>query len=76
MFPSVYNYTVDQSVVDSPSAPSASSMPLTQSTPKPTQVISVEALGDMITDLAKLIGKNMSANLSTMHQPSTVQPQC
>lgn len=53
MSPSVLNYTVDQSVVDPPLAPSASSTPLSQSTPKPTQVMSVEAFGDMITDLAK-----------------------
>lgn len=75
MSPSVFNYTVDQSVVDSPLAPSAGSTPLTQSTPKPTRVISVEALGDLIADLAKQIGENISASLSTMHQPSTVQPQ-
>lgn len=52
MSPSVLNYTVDQSVVDPPLAPSASSTPLSQSTPKPTQVMSVEAFGDMITNLA------------------------
>lgn len=29
----------------------------------------------MVTDLAKLIGDNISASLSAMHQPSIVQPQ-
>lgn len=57
MSPSAFNYTVDQPVVDSPLAPSASSTPLTQSTPKPTQVISVEALGDMITDWPDRLAK-------------------
>lgn len=73
--PSVFNYTVDQSVVGPPLAPSASSTPLCQSAPELTQVISVEALGDMFTNLAKQIGEHISANLSTMHQPSMVQPQ-
>ena len=73
--PSVLNYTVDQSVVDPPLAPAATSTPISQSDQKPTQVISVEAFGDMIADLAKQIGDNISASLSAMHQPSIVQPQ-
>lgn len=50
-----FNYTVDQS--DSALAPSASS------TPKPTDVVSVEALEVMFTDLAKQIGESISASL-------------
>ena len=73
--PSVLNYTVDQSVVGPSLAPTATSTPIIQSDQRPTQVISVETFGDMITDLAKQIGDNISASLSTMHQPSFVQPQ-
>ena len=73
--PSVLNYTGDQSVVDPSLAPTATSTPIIQSDQRPTQVISVETFGDMITDLAKQIGDNISASLSTMHQPSFVQPQ-
>ncbi|KAM7401420.1 hypothetical protein PAMA_005561 [Pampus argenteus] len=73
--PSVINYTVDQSVVDPPLAPTATSTPITQSGQKPTEVISIETFGDMIADLAKQIGDNISASLRTMHQPSIVQSQ-
>ena len=75
VFPSVLSYTVDQSAADSPLSPTASSTPVNQSDPKPTQVISVEDFGHIITDLAKQIGDNISASLSTMHQPSTILPQ-
>lgn len=59
MLPNVLNYTVDQSVIDPPLAPTASSTPINPSDPKPTQLISIEAFGHMITDLAKQIGDNI-----------------
>ncbi|KAK0148851.1 Transposon Tf2-6 polyprotein [Merluccius polli] len=73
MSPGALNYAADQSVFDPSLAPTASSTPLTQSAPQPTQVVPVEALGALITDLAKKIGDTISANLSTMQQPSTDQ---
>ncbi|KAK0146302.1 hypothetical protein N1851_014385 [Merluccius polli] len=73
MSPGALNYTADQSVFDPSLAPTASSTPLTQSAPQPTQVVPVEALGALITDLAKKIGDTILANLSTMQQPSTDQ---
>lgn len=72
MSPSVLNYTVDLSVIDLPLGPISSSTPITKSDAKPTQVILLEAVGDMITDLAKKIGDNIAASLSNMHLPSTV----
>lgn len=70
----VPKYTADHSV-NPTLTPTASSTPFTQSDPKPTQVISVDDFGDMIANLAKQIGENISASLNTMHQPSTAQPQ-
>lgn len=58
-----------------PLLPAASSTPITQTDSQPTQVITTEALGNIITDLAKQIGDSITANLSTMHQPSSSQPQ-
>lgn len=73
--PGALHYTVDQSVIDPPLAPTATSTPITRSDQKPTQVISIETFGGMITDLAKQIGDNVLASLSAMHQPSIAQSQ-
>ena len=69
------NRIADQSMMHQPLLPVASSTPIAQTDSQPTQVITTEALGNIITDLAKQIGDSITANLSTMHQPSCSQPQ-
>ncbi len=52
--------------------PTASSTPIT--CPDTERVISSEALGSIISDLAHKIGQSISASLNIAHQPSPVQP--
>lgn len=74
MSPGVPKYTADRTV-NPPLTPTASSTPITQSGLGPSQAVSVDFYGDMIANLAKQIGENISASLNTMRQPSTAQPQ-
>ena len=57
------------------SAPGAEFVPPHVQDPPPTQVITTEAFSNLITDLAKQIGENITASLSTMHQRSGAQPE-
>ncbi len=66
-----YMPTVD-SAISASVGPTASSTPITcQDT---ECVISSEALGSIISDLAHKIGQSISASLNIPHQPSPVQP--
>lgn len=73
MSPGVPKYRADQTV-NPLLTPTASSTPITQSDPR-QQVMSVDYYGDMIANLAKQIGENISASLNTILQPNTAQPQ-
>lgn len=60
--------TVDQSIP--PLVPIANSTPAANAHSQPTQVVTHEALSGILTDLVKQIGDNITASLSSMHQPS------
>lgn len=66
-----YMHTVD-STISASVGPTVSSTPITR--PDTERVISSEALGSIISDLAHKIGENISASLNVVHQPSPVQP--
>ncbi|KAI2647196.1 Gag polyprotein [Labeo rohita] len=64
------NNVVD-SAIGASVGPTASSTPITH--PDAERVISPEALGSIISDLAQKIGESISASLNLAHQPSPVQ---
>lgn len=66
-----YMHTVD-STISASVGPTVSSTPITR--PDTERVISSEALGSIISDLAHKIGESISASLNVVHQPSPVQP--
>lgn len=66
---------IDESVLQSPLIPAANSTPIFQACSRPTQVVTTEALSNIILDLAKKIQDSMTSNLSNMHLPSHTQPQ-
>lgn len=72
MAPGYDECTFNQSVINPPLVPVANSTPAANVNAQPTHV-SHNALSSMITDLAKQIGDNITASLSTMHQPSLSQ---
>ncbi len=65
-----YMHTVD-SAIGASVGPTASSTPITR--PDTERVISPEALGSIISDLAHKIGQSISASLNIAHQPSPAQ---
>lgn len=68
-----YMHTVDLGIGTS-MGPAASSTPITR--PDTERVMSTEALGNIISDLAQKIGESISASLNIAHQPSPAQPDC
>lgn len=66
-----YMHTVD-SAIGASVGPTASSTPITH--PDADRVISPEALGSIISELAQKIGESISASLNLVHQPSPVRP--
>ncbi|KAL0148047.1 hypothetical protein M9458_056662, partial [Cirrhinus mrigala] len=66
-----YMHTVD-SAIGASVGPTASSTPITH--PDAERVISAEALGSIISELAQKIGESISASLNFAHQPSPVRP--
>lgn len=63
-------HTVD-SAIGASVGPTASSTPITR--PDTERVITPEALGSIISDLAQKIGESISASLNLAHQPSPIQ---
>lgn len=70
-----FNCTADQLRFDPQPAPCASSTPSGQPVLESSRVIPVEALWDIISDLALKIGDSISAKLGTVLKPCTAQPQ-
>lgn len=67
--------TVDQSVLQQPLVPTATSTPVAQNQSQPTQLVNMEVLGDLISNLAKRIGEDIKVSLTTLHQPAHTKPQ-
>lgn len=75
MRPSNFHCVTEQSEISPPLIPAATSTPVANAPPSPTQVITVETLSTVISDLAKQIGDNITANLSVMQHNKPVQSQ-
>lgn len=67
--------TVNQSVLQQPLVPATTSTPVAQNQSQPLQLVNMEVLGDLISDLAKRIGEDIKASLTTLHQPAHTKPQ-
>lgn len=75
MSPGSFPCAADQSEISPPLVPAATSTPVANAPPSPTQVITVDTLSTVISDLAKQIGDNITANLSVIQQSSSSQSQ-
>lgn len=75
VIPGNVDCTPDQSMLNPTMIPAASSTPVASANGPPGQVFTVEALGGMISNLAKQIGDNITANLNATHQPSPTPAQ-